>query len=221
MVITKKHFISCGLCSCLTSTKLDRYGRFWTDSYVQRNQQKTHVLKLIVAVAHCKCLFFSMILLQSVEFLWHFLPFLSWWNRFFVCSFSSYSFLFCLRIITRTNPLILQCPEWKFVVCKLWTLNILPARSCWVVPLRSRFSSWGCLYVLEYQSCNRVRCITGILTADLVAHSVQSATLLIVTNEKNGKILEFNFKISYWCSEAGNQSTEVLCKAALMIYDCV
>lgn len=146
MSITMKYFISCGLCSCLTSTKLDRYGRFWADSYVQRNHQKTHVLELIVAVAHCKC-FFSMILLQSVEFLWHFLPFLSWWNRFFVCSFSSYSFLFCLRIITRTNPLILQCPEWKFVVCKLWTLNILPARSCWVVPLRSRFSSWGCLYV--------------------------------------------------------------------------
>lgn len=57
MSITKKYFISCGLCSCLTSTKLDTYGRFWTDSYVQRNQQKTHVLELIVAVAHCKCFF--------------------------------------------------------------------------------------------------------------------------------------------------------------------
>lgn len=44
-----------------------------------------------------------------------------------------------------------------------------------------------CAFVLEYQSCNRVRCITGILTADRVAHSVQSATLLIVTNEKKGR----------------------------------
>lgn len=82
--------------------------------------------------------------------------------------------------MSRVEVCSLQVMDIKYSAC-----SVMLSCSITITVQQLRLSL--CAVVLEYQSCNRVRCITGILTADLVAHSVQSATLLIVTNEKTGR----------------------------------